>query len=450
MKIAITLGTRPEIIKMASIIDEINFKGHELVFIHTGQHYDHEMSDKFFEELELPTPNYNICTGSGFHGEQTGKMMEGVESVLIKEKPDILLVQGDTNTVLSGALVASKLHIPVGHVEAGLRSYDITMSEEINRKTADVCSKYYFVPTEKAAINLSVEGVSRKDIFITGNTVVDACFRNLKIVKKHLKKKNLSFQNDSEKLELDELLKLDNVLTLTIHRAENVDNKERLLEIIKALVELRDLNIVFPIHPRTKKNMEKFGLYDKLANLDHIHFIKPLGYLNFLFLMSKSLIILTDSGGIQEEAITLDIPVLTLRYNTERHETVTAGGNILIGAKKDIIIDTTNKVLNDTKFYDKMSLAENPYGDGSSGKQIINIIEDSYERGECTLISPDHISTVFNTLMTVIDENITVHDFEKKNNALIRTVFSEKDKSMKFPVDNLCLNGMQILHDKFS
>lgn len=441
MKIAIVLGTRPEIIKMVSVIDEINFRGHELLLIHTGQHYDHEMSDQFFEELELSTPNYNIGVGSGYHGDQTGKMMKGIEEVLIKEKPNILLVQGDTNAVLAGALVASKLHIPIGHVEAGLRSYDITMPEEINRKTADVCSKYYFAPTKKSAINLSIEGIHRKDIAVTGNTVVDACFRNLKIAKKR-------FENDNNSI-LSDLLKLDNILTLTIHRAENVDNKERLIDIIHASAKLKDLNIVFPIHPRTKKTMEEFGLFDKLANLDHVHMIKPLGYLDFLLLMSKSLIILTDSGGIQEEAITLNIPVLTLRYNTERLETVTMGGNILVGANKDFIIDMTNKILNDSEFHNRMSSSKNPYGDGTSGKQILDIIEDSYKKGECSLKSPNTIMDVFNTLMKNIEEDITVIDFEKKNNAVIRTAFSKKDNSMKFPEDNLNLNGMQILYDKY-
>ena len=164
-------------------MDEIENRGHELLLIHTGQHYDKEMSENFFIDLKLPTPNYNIHVGSGSHGKQTGKMMEGIEEVLLDEKPDILLVQGDTNAVLAGALVASKLHIPVGHVEAGLRSFDETMPEEINRLAADICSKLYFVPTEESAINLAMEGISRKRIFITGNTVVDACFRNLEISK---------------------------------------------------------------------------------------------------------------------------------------------------------------------------------------------------------------------------------------------------------------------------
>lgn len=442
MKIAIVLGTRPEIIKMVSVIDEILARGHELILIHTGQHYDHEMSDQFFEELELPTPKYNIGVGSSSHGKQTGRMMEGIEEILLEETPNILLVQGDTNAVLAGALVASKLHIPVGHVEAGLRSYDITMPEEINRKAADVCSKYYFVPTEKSAINLSVEGISRKNIFITGNTVVDACFRNLEIAKKHVSGSE-SFK------QISGLLNLDNILTLTMHRAENVDNKKRLKGIINALSELKDFNIIFPIHPRTKKTMEEFGLYDDLAKLDNIHLIKPLGYLDFLLLMSKSSLILTDSGGLQEEAITLNIPALTLRYNTERPETVTMGGNILVGSNKNIIIDNANKILNNESFYNKMSSAKNPYGDGSAGKQIVDIIEDSYKKGECVLESPDDIMDVFTTLMDFINEDINVSNFEKQNNTLIRTVFSSFDNSMKFPSDDLNLNGMYIVYDKF-
>ena len=471
MKIAIVLGTRPEIIKMVSVIDEIILRGHELILIHTGQHYDHEMSDQFFEELELPTPNYNIGVGSSSHGKQTGKMMGGIEEILLKETPDILLVQGDTNAVLAGALVASKLHIPVGHVEAGLRSYDITMPEEINRKAADVCSKYYFVPTEKSAINLSIEGISRKDIFITGNTVVDACFRNLEIAKKHIEdmgnsstsptspnsptSSNNSISHNSSisslfSNEILNLLKLDNIITLTMHRAENVDNKKRLTDIINAIAELKDFNIIFPIHPRTKKTMENFGLYEDLAKFDNVHLIKPLGYLDFLLLMSKSLIIVTDSGGLQEEAITLDIPSLTLRYNTERPETVEMGGNILVGADKDFIVDSANKILNDKSFYDKMSLAPNPYGDGTAGKKILDIIEDSYEKGECRLDSPDDIMDTFTTLMKIVDEDITVSDFEISNNALIRTVFNSVYESMKFPIDDLNLNGMTILYDKMS
>lgn len=237
MKIATVLGTRPEIIKMAPIIDEIEKRGINQILIHTGQHYDKEMSDNFFKDLEIPFPDYNIHVGSGTHGKQTGLMMEGIEEVLLKEKPDIVLVQGDTNAVLAGALVASKLHIVVGHVEAGLRSFDMTMPEEINRRAADICSSMYFIPTEKSAINLLAEGFSHKNLFITGNTVVDACFRHLEIAKKR------GIQEESLKnLNIDDM---SNILTLTMHRAENVDDKSRVTNIIEALNELTNTNIIF-------------------------------------------------------------------------------------------------------------------------------------------------------------------------------------------------------------
>ena len=464
MKIAIVLGTRPEIIKMGSVIDEINSRDHELLLIHTGQHYDHEMSNQFFEDLELPAPNHNINVGSGSHGDQTARMMKGIEDVLVDEKVDILLVQGDTNAVLAGALVASKLHIPVGHVESGLRSFDITMPEEINRKVAGVCSMFYFVPTEQSAINLSLEGVSRKQIYITGNTVVDACFRNLKIAEKNLKNfeegfrdssngstndliNNSTNENNNELTISTDLINLDNILTLTLHRAENVDNKKRMIDVINALIELDDLNIIFPIHPRTKKRLEEFDLYEKLDSLNHIHIIKPIGYLDFLLLLSKSIIILTDSGGLQEEAITLNVPALTLRYNTERPETVTEGGNILVGCEKDTIVKTANKILNDGEFYSLMASAKNPYGDGSSGKQILDIIEKSSESETLNIQAPEDIMENFTTKMTKITEEITVAEFEKKNNASVRVVYGEKEDSMKFPLDNLELNGKYILFD---
>ena len=438
MKIATILGTRPEIIKMAPIIDEISKRGIDQIVLHTGQHYDKEMSDNFFRDLEIPTPDYNIHVGSGTHGKQTGLMMKGIEEVLIEEEPDIVLVQGDTNAVLAGALVAGKLHIAVGHVEAGLRSFDLTMPEEINRRVADIVSAMYFIPTEESAINLLAEGFSHENLIITGNTVVDACFRHLEIAEKR------GFEEESL-ADLD-IENMDNILTLTMHRAENVDVKERVTSIIAALKELSDMNIIFPIHPRTKNTLENFGLFDELNDLDHVHIIKPLGYLDFLLLTSKSTLILTDSGGLQEEAITLDVPALTLRYNTERPETVAAGGNILVGSDKDLILENANRILNDEEFADRMKKAPNPYGMGDSAKVTVDAIEEYYENGLLDIKAPEDIMGSFTRKMAAIDEDITVAEFEDKNDSLIHMVFD--GEKMRFPDDDLKLKGMMITYDK--
>ena len=438
MKIATILGTRPEIIKMAPIIDEISKRGINQIVLHTGQHYDKEMSDTFFKDLEIPTPDYNIHVGSGTHGKQTGLMMKGIEEILLDEKPDIVLVQGDTNAVLAGALVASKLHIAVGHVEAGLRSFDMTMPEEVNRRAADVCSTMYFIPTEESAVNLLAEGFSHENLIITGNTVVDACFRHLEIAKKR------GFEEESLK-ELD-IENMDNILTLTMHRAENVDDRQRVSNIIEALKELDDMNIIFPIHPRTKNTLENFGLFDELNDLNHVHIIKPIGYLDFLLLTSASTLILTDSGGLQEEAITLNVPALTLRYNTERPETVSAGGNILVGSNKQAILENARKILSDKDFADKMKNAPNPYGQGNAAKLTVDAIENYYNEGLLDIKAPEDIMTSFTRKMAKIDEDITVNEFETRQNALIHMVFDGQE--MIFPRDELNLNGMMITYDK--
>ncbi|MBI5680838.1 MAG: UDP-N-acetylglucosamine 2-epimerase (non-hydrolyzing) [Methanobacterium sp.] len=433
MKIAVIIGTRPEIIKMAPVIDEMEQRNVEYVLIHTGQHYDHEMSNQFFLDLELRKPDYNIGVGSGSHGEQTADMIKGIEKVLLAENPDLVLVQGDTNAVLSGAIVASKLHIPVGHVEAGLRSYDKSMPEEINREIADVCSKMYFVPTEESAINLLFAGINPKDIFITGNTVVDACMRNLKIATK----------------KLDTSLEItagENILALTMHRAENVDNPQRLQNIIDALIELNEFTIIFPAHPRTIKNLKKFNLLEKLENAEHIKLIKPIGYLDFLVLLSNSKFVMTDSGGIQEEAITLNVPCITLRYNTERPETVKAGGNILVGAEKDKMIDTVKKILSDQNLYDKMSEAKNPYGEGDSSKKILDSIFKLYDENKLKITVPDDIMKVKSRKILKIKENIDVAEFEKKNKGTTVKMVFEKSNVL-YPYDYLNLKDKTVLID---
>jgi UDP-N-acetylglucosamine 2-epimerase (non-hydrolysing) len=434
MKIAIVIGTRPEIIKMAPVIDEIIKRNIDYVLIHTGQHYDHEMSDQFFTDLELPTPDFNIGVGSGSHGEQTADMMKGIENVFLEEKPDLVMVQGDTNAVLAGAIVASKLHIPVGHVEAGLRSFDKSMPEEINRMVADVCSQLYYVPTEESAINLISEGINPKNVIITGNTVVDSCLRNLRIA-----------ENNSNIL--DQFRGDEKILTLTMHRAENVDNFERLTQITDALIELDDLTIVFPVHPRTLKNLENFGILSKLVEKDHIKLIKPVGYLDFLLLLSHSDMIMTDSGGLQEEAITLNVPCMTLRYNTERPETVTAGGNILVGSNKSKIIETAQIIMNDPKTRETMKKALNPYGDGKASSRILNVTLTNFENGELEIKSPENIMTQFKRKIELIESSITVREFESTQNALIRVVYENNEAV--FPHEDLDLNNKLILFDKY-
>ena len=314
----------------------------------------------------------------------------------------------------------------------------MTMPEEVNRRAADVTSTMYFIPTEESAINLLAEGFSHKNLLITGNTVVDACFRHLEIAQKR------GFEEES--LSQLDIENMDNILTLTMHRAENVDVKERVTNIIEALKELDEMNIIFPIHPRTKNTLEKFGLFDELNNMEHVHIIKPLGYLDFLLLTSKSTLILTDSGGLQEEAITLDVPALTLRYNTERPETVTAGGNILVGSDKDAILENANKILNDEDFANKMKNAKNPYGQGDSAKLTVDAIEDYYNRGLLNIAAPEHVMDSFSRKMASITQDITVEEFENSQNALIHMVFD--GQKMRFPSDDLNLNGMMVTYDK--
>ncbi|MGB9844280.1 non-hydrolyzing UDP-N-acetylglucosamine 2-epimerase [Methanothermobacter tenebrarum] len=429
MKIAIVIGTRPEIIKMAPVIDEIKKRDIEFSLIHTGQHYDHEMSQQFFQDLELPKPDHNIGVGSKSHAKMTAAVMEGLEDILKEEKPDIVMVQGDTNAVLAGALVASKMHIPVGHVEAGLRSFDKTMPEEINRIVADTCTHLYYTPTEKAALNLLFEGADPENIIITGNTIVDACLRNLEIAKR---KSTIRFPSDK-------------IITLTMHRAENVDNKSRLKSITRALLELDNFTIIFPVHPRTRKNLEKFHLYKLLAEAEHIKLVKPLGYLDFLLLLSKSYVVLTDSGGLQEEAITLNIPCLTLRYNTERPETVEVGGNILVGADRKRIVNTLRLIQENPNFRMKMINAPNPYGDGKASKRIINATVDFHNKGKLNIRPPENILSDIQRELHFIEEDITVESLEKRDNCKVRIVYDENKP--RFPHQTMNLKGKQIICD---
>lgn len=339
---------------MSPVIRECQRRGLDYFILHTGQHYSYDMDKVFFDQLELPQPRYNLDAGSGMHAEQTGKIMAGIERVLIKEKPDSVLVQGDTNTVMAGALAAAKLHIKVGHVEAGLRSFDRNMPEEINRVVADHISDYLFAPTEIARGNLLSEGLNEGKILVTGNTIVDSVYQNREIAER-----KVDILNDLE-------LEPGGYFLATLHRAENVDDIGRLSEILKGIeliAEEFSTPVLFPVHPRTRKMIKEFGL-----ELDGIRDVNPLGFLEFLQLESNARLALTDSGGVQEETCILGVPCVTLRDNTERPETINVGSNILVGANAEKILGGAKSMLSRGNGW------KNPFGDGQTGKYIINSI----------------------------------------------------------------------------
>ena len=348
--ISIILGTRPEIIKMAPVIRACIKNGIPYSVLHTGQHYSYEMDRIFFEELELPEPGHNLDAGSGSHAEQTAKILTGIEKVLLSSPPDIVLVQGDTNTVLAGALAATKLHIPVGHVEAGLRSFDRSMPEEINRIVADHISDYLFAPTGQSKEYLLKEGIDEMKITVTGNTIVDAVYENREIRKRQPKVTGRTGAAARE------------YFLVTAHRAENVDSRDGLAGITKALSSIRqayDIPVLFPMHPRTQKMMNQFGI-----DARDITVTPPAGYLEFLDLEAHARLILTDSGGVQEEACILGVPCVTLRTSTERPETVDCGANMLAGTDPGAIGTAVSTMISAERTWN------NPYGDGHAGERI--------------------------------------------------------------------------------
>lgn len=353
--IAIILGTRPEIIKMSPVIRECIKRKIDFFILHTNQHYAENLDKIFFRELELPRSKYNLKVGSGSHAEQTGRMLIGIEKILIKEDSKIVLVLGDTNTVLAGALAASKIGIKIGHIEAGLRSHDRNMPEELNRVIVDHISDYLFAPTQQAKEFLIKEGISKNKIFVTGNTIVDAVYQNLKLANKK-----------SRILKKLKLVKEKYFLT-TAHRPENVDNKERFKGIIgglEAVYKNFNLPIIYPIHPRAEKMTKQF----KLKIPKGIRLIEPIGFLDFLQMETNAKLILTDSGGIQEEACILKVPCVTLRGNTERPETLDVKSDILAGTSPQEILRCTFKMINKKRNW------KNPFGNGKSGWKIIDLI----------------------------------------------------------------------------
>jgi UDP-N-acetylglucosamine 2-epimerase (non-hydrolysing) len=379
-------GARPNFMKIAPLIREIeryndNRRVTRLkiipILVHTGQHYDKGLSDVFFEELNIPKPDINLGVGSGNHGEQTGRIMIAFEQVVMKEKPDIVIVVGDVNSTVACALVAAKLHVPVAHVEAGLRSFDRTMPEEINRLLTDQISSFLFTPSRDANKNLLKEGISKDKIYFVGNIMIDSlklfshCTSNSKIFSKLSR---ILAQYGGEK---------NQYVLLTLHRPSIVDHKDILRKVLNCLCEISNkIPILFPVHPRTKKQINKFGLKSKITWLNddfkllnrqcnnNFYGLPPLGYLDFMALMKKAKVIFTDSGGIQEESTVMGVPCVTLRENTERPITLKDGANILAGSDPDKIKGA---------FIHAISLKQTKrkipeFWDGKTAERIVNIL----------------------------------------------------------------------------
>jgi UDP-GlcNAc3NAcA epimerase len=363
MKIASIVGARPQFIKCASVSRELR-KEHEEVLIHTGQHYDHGMSEVFFEELAIPKPDYNLNIGSGAHGHQTGAMLGAIEDVLQQENPDLVLVYGDTNSTLAGALAAAKLHVPVAHVEAGLRSFDRRMPEEINRVLTDHCSDLLFCPTETAARNLAVEGVT-EGVFLVVDVMCDAMNHNRAVAEERSRV-------------LEEVgVQPGGYLVVTVHRPSNTDSRENMAAIFGALGEA-ERPVVFPVHPRTRKYLGEYGLLERMP--ENVQVVEPLGYLDMLRLMAHAEKILTDSGGVQKEAYMLGVPCITLRENTEWVETVEAGWNVLVGAERESIIDAI-------RHFSPESQQKEIFGSGNASALIWEILTQRQDAGETPNLS---------------------------------------------------------------
>ena len=353
--IAIVLGTRPEIIKLAPVILACERRGLPYTLIHTGQHYSEDLDEIFFEQFDLEPPAHDLGVGSASHGVQTAEMLTGIERILQDERPDVLLVQGDTNSVLAGALAASKLQVPVGHVEAGLRSFDRDMPEEINRVVTDHVSTYLFAPTPTAAAQLEREAVAG-DIVETGNTVVDALytFRDL--------------ARERSTVLADRGLRAGEFYLMTAHRAENVDDAERFASLLGGVARFAretDRPVLYPIHPRAADRLDAFDLDVP----EGIEVIEPQSFLDFLTLEDAAALVFTDSGGVQEETCILGTPCVTLRYSTERPETAFVGANMIAGLDPEDVVEAGRRMLG------KPGGWTVPFGDGDAADRILDAVE---------------------------------------------------------------------------
>ena len=354
LNIATIIGARPQFVKAAPV-SRILRQTHNEFLIHTGQHYDDNMSQLFFDELGIPHPDINLDIGSGPHGEQTGKMLVALEKVLLQQKPDLVLIYGDTNSTLAGAVVAGKLLLPVAHVEAGLRSFNRTMPEEINRILADRVSELLFCPTQTAVQHLAAEGIAQ-GVHLTGDVMYDAALRFGELAEE----KNSVLQ----RLQVEP----QNYLLATCHRPQNTDLRENLESIVSAFIESGE-QVIFPVHPRTRVFLEQFGLTDRLRGTERVRLIEPVGFLEMIQLEQNAKKILTDSGGVQKEAYFYGVPCITLREETEWIETVIDGWNLLVGADK-------SKILSAIAGFHPSQPQSRHYGDGHAGEKIAEIIHD--------------------------------------------------------------------------
>jgi len=359
-KIVLVVGARPNFMKAAPLLKcfRENEPEFESVLIHTGQHYDRQLSELFFEQLGLPEPDVFLGVGSATHAQQTAKIMIELEQAFQRLRPDLLVVFGDVNSTMAAAIVAAKLRIKIAHVEAGLRSFDNSMPEEINRIVTDRLSDYLFVTEVSGIRNLKNEGVTAGKIFFTGNIMIDSLVRNLE-------KANSS--NILNELSLEP----KTYATFTLHRPANVDDSKILSGMLRVIAAVGEqMPVVFPCHPRTKKRIEEFGLRHEVPN-GNVRVIEPLGYLDFLKLQADSRIVLTDSGGVQEETTFLRVPCVTLRENTERPVTVDIGSNVLCGSDPGRIIETTWTILNGPE--KKSAIPK--YWDGQTSNRIVKILK---------------------------------------------------------------------------
>lgn len=360
MKVILVVGARPNYMKIAPVYFALKSEQEfEPILIHTGQHYDNNLSEIFFNELGLPKPNIYLGVGSGMHGQQTARIMIEFEKVLFKENPDLVMVAGDVNSTIACALDSAKLHIPVAHLEAGLRSYDRQMPEEINRVLTDSISDILLTPSLDANENLKKEGITDDKIFFVGNAMIDSL------------RKYESLAEKSDVLDRLCLSKYKYGL-ITLHRPRNVDNKQNFEKIITTFEQIeKKIPLVFPIHPRSRKTIEKFSLKSRFDNMKNFILIEPVGYLDFLKLEKYAKLVLTDSGGIQEETTVFGVPCLTIRENTERPITISQGTNQLVGTDTQKIIKTTESILDG---YCKRGTIPK-FWDGKSAIRIVEVFK---------------------------------------------------------------------------